>query len=138
MAPASIEQQPPREAVPAAGTAVAVVDDDASVRNGLARFLRSAGLAVETFECARTLLASRTPGDPACLIVDLRMPEMSGIDLRRALASSGDAPPMVFVTAHGLDDLPSDALEGVEVLMKPVDGDVLLAAIVRAISRNPV
>ncbi len=108
---------------------VLVVDDDESVRRALARLLRSYGFEVQTFGSAAEVLASGPPADTVCLVADVRMPEMGGVELREQLHASGRDVPTVFVTAHGTEGLRSLALQGAPVLQKPVDGEQLVAAI---------
>ena len=109
---------------------VAVVDDDASSRKALRRLLRAAGYAVETFESAAEFLA-RSSFLPACLVVDIRMPETSGLDLQRQLAGSRPELPIVMITGHGSADVRERAVAAgaVAVLDKPFDDRALLAAI---------
>src|SRR5262245_36398852 len=79
---------------------IGVVDDDVSVRVAIRSLLRSLGLPVETFASAEDLLAYARLGDVVCLIVDVRLPGMSGLDLQRRLAARGSGPPLVFISAH--------------------------------------
>jgi FixJ family two-component response regulator len=81
------------------GRIVAVVDDDESVRVAIRSLLRSVGFRVEVFASAESFLDARHDGI-ACLIVDVRLTGMSGLDLQRQLAAAGDAPPVVFISAH--------------------------------------
>src|ERR1700730_8931203 len=80
---------------------VYVVDDDLSVRRSTERLIRSAGLKVLTFTSAREFLASPKPEGPACLVLDVRMPGLSGMELQRELAESGIHIPIIFITGHG-------------------------------------
>jgi FixJ family two-component response regulator len=111
---------------------ILVVDDDESVCRALSRLLRSFGFEVSTFGSAAELLASGPPGDTVCLIADVRMPEMSGVELCEHLHASGRELPTVFVTAHGTEDLRSLVLQGAQVLEKPVSAARLVDAIVKA------
>jgi FixJ family two-component response regulator len=113
---------------PAAGR-ILVVDDDDSVCRALARLLRSYGFQVTTFGAAAELLAAGPPDDALCLVTDVRMPEMGGVELCEQLHASGHDLPTVFVTAHGTEGLRSVVLHGAPILQKPVDGDKLVAAI---------
>jgi FixJ family two-component response regulator len=115
--------------VNAAAGRILVVDDDESVCRALARLLRSFGFEVQTFGSAAELLASGPPDDTLCLVADVRMPEMGGIELCEHLRACGRDLPTVFVTAHGTDDLRSLVLHGAQVLQKPVDAEQLVAAI---------
>src|SRR5438552_11047915 len=83
---------------------VFVVDDDPSVRRSTERLLRAAGLKVQTFSSAREFLAGYRSEGPACLVLDVRMPGLSGMDLQHELAQSGIGIPIIFITAHG--DIP--------------------------------
>jgi FixJ family two-component response regulator len=83
---------------------VFVVDDNSSVREALTSLIRSVGLRVETFGSARGFLASNRPDSPACLVLDVRMPGLSGLDLQRELAEADIHIPIVFITGHG--DIP--------------------------------
>ena len=84
---------------------VFVVDDDHSVRRGLARLLVAAGFQVETFESGAAFLERPPPRGDHCLVVDVRMPGMSGLELRDALRAEGRDSPVIFVTAHGIDEI---------------------------------
>ena len=116
---------------------VFVVDDDHRVREALCRLLSAAGLSVAAFGSAVEFLESEKPDAPSCLILDLRMPGIGGLELQEQLAA-GDAPPIVFVTGHG--DIPSTVRAmkagAVEFLSKPVGEEELLRAIDSAIARD--
>ncbi len=116
---------------------VFVVDDDPSVRKSLARLVATAGCKVETFASAREFLARPLPEGPCCLVLDVRMPGLTGLALQEALATAGYRLSIVFITGYG--DVPTTvkAMKGgaVDVLTKPVNDRVLLAAIERALSR---
>lgn len=114
------------------GVRILVVDDDDSVCRALARLLRSYGYQVKTFGSAAELLASGPPDDAACLVTDVRMPEMGGIELCEQLQAAGRGLPTVFVTAHGIDELQSLVLQGAPILQKPVDAEKLVTAIEEA------
>jgi FixJ family two-component response regulator len=117
----------------ARGRRVFVIDDDHSVCRGLARLLVAAGFRVETFESGAAFLERSPPRGQHCLVVDVRMPGMSGPELRDALRALGRDSPVVFMTAHGTDEIEEDL--GMEtVLMKPIEGDVLVRAIDTAMS----
>src|SRR5262245_66514570 len=83
---------------------VFVIDDDESLREALKSLIRSVGLRVETFASAREFLQSSRPDLPACLILDVRMPGLSGLDLQRDLAAANIHIPIIFITGHG--DIP--------------------------------
>lgn len=117
---------------------VFVVDDDASVRNALLRLLWSAGHDVESFESAEALLAREFHDGAACLVLDLRMPGISGIELQRRLAERDCRLPIIFLSGHA--EVP-DSVEAmkhgaVDFLTKPVDDEVLLAAIDAALKKH--
>ena len=116
---------------------IAVVDDDVSVRESLDSLLRSAGLRVRVFASAEEFLNSAHLRKTDCLISDIRMPGMSGIELHRHLVASGRHVPVVFITAHGLDEQArAEALSNgaVAYLIKPLDEDELLEAVHTSLS----
>ena len=121
----------------AAGT-VFVIDDDPSVRRALERQLRTAGFRVETFESAQDYVARAPRAAIACIVTDVRMPGMSGLDLQDSLAQAGGALPMVFITGHG--DIPTTvrAMKGgaVNFLPKPFAEREILAAVAEALERS--
>ena len=122
----------------AAASMVFVVDDDPSVRKSLTRLIGSAGYAVEAFASAREFLArERYPGS-SCLVLDVRMPGLTGLDLQEALAGAGRRMAIVFVTGHGDISMSVTAMKGgaVDFLTKPVDDKDLLAAIEQAVARD--
>ena len=114
---------------------VFVVDDDYRVREALSSLITSVGLRVVAFGSAAEFLESEKPDSPACLILDLELPDTSGLELQRELAA-GDAPPIIFITGHG--DIPSSVRAmkagAVEFLPKPFSGQELLQAIGAAIT----
>jgi FixJ family two-component response regulator len=117
---------------------VFVVDDDASVREALQRLVRSAGLRVEAFASAEEFLNRPRADAPSCLLLDLRLPDLNGLDLQRRMADTNNEIPIVFITGHG--DIPTTVRAmkagAVEFLTKPlVDGDVL-GSIQQAIARD--
>lgn len=117
---------------------VYIVDDDPSVRRALRRLIRHEGLDVETSETAGEFLASEHSRRPACLILDVRLPGMSGTDLQSRLAASEPDLPIVVVTAHAQEEIRCRmlAVGAVAVLSKPFDDDALLAAVRRALARQ--
>jgi FixJ family two-component response regulator len=122
----------------ATASMVFVVDDDPSVRKSLTRLIGSAGYAVEAFASAREFLArERYPGS-SCLVLDVRMPGLTGLDLQEALAGAGRRMSIVFVTGHGDISMSVKAMKGgaVDFLTKPVDDKDLLAAIEQAVARD--
>ena len=116
---------------------VVVVDDDASVRRGLERLLRSAGYAVETFPSARAFLDQRDYDRADCLVLDVRMPGESGLDLQNILAAAGYDVPILFITGHGDVPMAVQAIKGgaVDFLTKPFDDGEFLAAVQEAAAR---
>ncbi|HXJ37390.1 MAG TPA: response regulator [Candidatus Eisenbacteria bacterium] len=117
---------------------VFVVDDDVSVRRSTERLVRSLGFGVRTFASAREFLDAAPAERPACLVLDFRMPDLSGLDLQRELTQSGVEIPIIFVTGHGSIPLTVRAMKAgaVEFLTKPVRSRELLAAIRAAIERD--
>ena len=117
---------------------IAIVDDDASVREGLQSLIRSAGWRVETFASAQEFLARRGAEAPSCVILDLQLPGLSGLDLQNRMAKGGLEIPIVFLTGHG--DIPASVQAmkagAVEFLTKPLDEQKLLEAIQEAIERD--
>ena len=117
---------------------VFVVDDDLSVRRSTERLIRSAGLKVQSFASAREFLKNRQPEGPACLVLDVRMPGLSGIELQRELVQSGIHLPIIFITAHG--DIPMTVRAfkagAVEFLTKPFRSRDLLGAVRAALERE--
>ena len=119
---------------------VFVVDDDPSVREALQRLVRSAGLRVEAFGSAEEFLQRARTEGPSCLVLDVRLPDLSGLDLQRRMVDTNNEMPIVFLTGHG--DIPTTVKAmkagAVEFLTKPlVEGD-LLESIRAAIDRDRV
>jgi FixJ family two-component response regulator len=114
---------------------VFVVDDDARIRDALASLLASAGLDVAVFASATAFLDAEKPDAPACLVLDLELPDIHGLELQKDLADR-EAPPIVFITGHG--DVPSSVKAmkagAVEFLSKPFGDEELLSAIDAAIT----
>jgi FixJ family two-component response regulator len=117
---------------------VFVVDDDASVREGLGSLIRSAGLRVESFASAREFLARSREDLPSCLVLDVRLPGLSGLDLQKRMAEVNIEIPIIFITGHG--DVPTSVRAmkagAVEFLTKPFRDRDLLDAIKQAIRRD--
>jgi FixJ family two-component response regulator len=113
------------------------VDDDPSVRKGLARLVTSAGYRVEVFASARDFLTRPEREDPSCLLIDVRMPGLTGLELQDALAVAGRRMSIVFVSGHGDVAGSVKAMKGgaVDFLTKPVDAHELLSAIERAVAQ---
>ena len=117
---------------------VCVVDDDKSVRRGLRRLFKSAGYAAEMFASAEDYLARETFEGPICLVLDVRMPGLNGLDLQQAVESRGACEQIVFITGHS--DVPTctQAMKNgaVDFLMKPFDDTELIEAVKRALVRS--
>jgi|RhiMetdeSRZDD1v2_1073273.scaffolds.fasta_scaffold42193_5 FixJ family two-component response regulator len=115
---------------------VSVVDDDESLRRSLRNLLGSVGFRVETFASAEAFLQSNHHAQTGCLVLDLRMPGINGLDLLRALAGMGRRIPTVILTAHGDDVARRRSLEAgaVAFLSKPFNGNSLLEAVRAALS----
>jgi len=117
---------------------VFVIDDDESIREALKSLIRSVGLRVETFASAAEFLESTRPDMPACLILDVRMPGLSGLDLQRSLAETNIHIPIIFITGHGDIPMSVRAMKAgaVEFLTKPFRDQDLLDAIQQALERD--
>jgi FixJ family two-component response regulator len=118
--------------------AVYVVDDDPSVRVAMERLLKSVGLTVKTFASAREFLDQATPEWSGCLIVDLRMPGMGGLDLQDQLSARQVSLPVIFLTGYGTVPASVRAMKAgaVDFLEKPVDDQRLLDAVHEALERD--
>ena len=119
---------------------VFVVDDDASVRDAVKKLLASVGLQVETFGSAREFLSRKRPETPACLVLDVRLPDLGGLEFQRALAEADVHIPIIFITGHADVPMTVRAMKAgaVEFLTKPFRGQELLAAIQEAIAKDRV
>ena len=117
---------------------VFVVDDDPSVRKSLTRLIESAGYTVEAFASARDFLKAATAGGPCCLVLDVRMPGMTGLDLQRTLAQAVHRIPIVFVTGQGDIPMTVTAMKAgaVDFLTKPFAARDLLDAVQRAVEKD--
>jgi FixJ family two-component response regulator len=117
---------------------VFVVDDDPSVRRSIQRLVESVGLQVELFGSAQEFLRSERPDAPSCLVLDIRLPGISGLDFQRQLAEANIHIPIVFITAHGDIPMTVRAMKAgaVEFLTKPFHDQDLLDAIQLAIERD--
>ena len=117
---------------------VYVVDDDESVRRALSRLLRSAGLNVETFPSAQAFLSRELPDRTACLVLDVRLPGLSGLDLQAALKQAGRAMPIVFISGQSDVPVSVQAMKAgaLDFLQKPFDDEQLLSAIAGALARG--
>jgi FixJ family two-component response regulator len=110
---------------------VAVVDDDESFRGALQRLLKSAGFPVRSFASAEDFLKSGKQPETGCLIADISMPGMSGLDLQAKLRAEHCPIPTIFITAHGDEKMRLQAMRGgaVKFLGKPFDSDILLESV---------
>ena len=118
---------------------ISVVDDDQSVRESLARLIRSVGFSVQVFGSAEEFLSSNRGRLADCLILDIRMPGMNGLELQRELSATDRELPVVFITAHGSDaEVRARALAAgaVDYLLKPLKEEEVLKAIDVALSLN--
>jgi FixJ family two-component response regulator len=117
---------------------VFVVDDDASMRRSLEELLRSVGLDVSLFASAQQFMEARRPDAPGCLVLDVRLPGMSGLTFQQELAKAGIALPVIFITGHGDVSMSVRAMKAgaAEFLTKPFDDQVLLDAVHQAIERD--
>ena len=117
---------------------VFIVDDDTGTRESLKNLIRSAGLSAQTFSSAQEFLAAERPKTPSCLLLDVQLPGLSGLDLQRELAKAGVKIPIIFITGHG--DIPTSVRAikagALEFLTKPVNREDLLHAIQQAIARD--
>ncbi|MGZ5033832.1 MAG: response regulator transcription factor [Usitatibacter sp.] len=121
-----------------AGGIVYVVDDDLAMREALSALMRSLGLAVEMFASAQEFLAHPMTEAPACLVLDVRLPGLSGLDLQRELAASSRAIPIIFITGHGDIPMSVRAMKAgaAEFLAKPFREQDLVDAIAQALERD--
>jgi FixJ family two-component response regulator len=117
---------------------VFVVDDDPLIRDGLRSLIKSVGLHVETFGSSREFMQRKPPDAPGCLVLDVRLPGLSGLDLQRELNESNIRIPIIFMTGHGDIPMSVRAMKNgaLEFLTKPVRGQDLLDAIQQAIARD--
>ena len=122
----------------AAERVVHVVDDDANLLRAVARLLRSHGYAVKTYSSASEFLSAGVPDGPACLLLDLNMPEMTGLELQQVISDYQARISIVFISGQG--DIPATVKAmkagAVDFLTKPFEGDVLVAAIEAALNRS--
>jgi FixJ family two-component response regulator len=117
---------------------VFVVDDDASMRAALNRLVSAVGLAVQTFPSGQDFLESNLPDVPGCVVTDVRMPGLSGLDLQQEMSAKGIGLPIIFITGHGDIPMSVQAMKAgaVEFLTKPFREQDLLDAIKQAITRD--
>jgi len=117
---------------------VVIVDDDEKVREALSELMASVGLETACFGSARELLESKLPERPGCMVLDVRLPGVSGLEFQHHLASSGKAKPIVFLTGHGDIPMSVQAMKAgaVDFLTKPVRDQTLIDAIMIGIDRD--
>jgi FixJ family two-component response regulator len=120
------------------GPIVFVVDDDVSVRPAMESLIRSVGLRVKSFASAHDFLHFERPDAPACLVLDVRLPGLSGLDLQKELAAAGNDIPIIFITGHGDIPMSVQAMKrgAIEFLTKPFRDQQLLDAIQLAIQKD--
>jgi FixJ family two-component response regulator len=121
-----------------ADSVVFVVDDDSSVREAIKSLIKSVGLRVETFETAQQFLGSKRPEVPGCVVLDVRLPGLSGLDLQRELAANDIKLPIIFITGYGDIPMSVTAMKAgaLEFLTKPFRDQDLLDAIQKALERD--
>ena len=126
--------------LPPASPTVFVIDDDAAVRKAVSRLLRSAGIAVAVFASPSEFLAQYDPDMPGCLVLDLAMPDINGLQLQTTLAKKGCTLPIIFLTGHGDVSKSVQAMKhgAFDFFSKPVKEKDLLPAVRAAIERNVV
>jgi FixJ family two-component response regulator len=124
--------------MPDAKSTVLIIDDDANLRASVGRLLRSLGQDAQLFESIPEFLASDPPDGPACLVLDVRLPGQSGLDLQRELAAANSQIPIIFITGHGDIPMSVQAMKGgaIEFLTKPFRDQELLEAIQLGLSRD--
>jgi FixJ family two-component response regulator len=117
---------------------VYIVDDDASVRKALERLLRSAGHVAKTFASAIEFLDSSFPDAPGCLVLDIKMPKLNGLELQDRLAEQGISFPIIFITGHGTVPASVKAFKAgaIDFLQKPFEDKVFLEAVSRGIEKH--
>jgi FixJ family two-component response regulator len=121
-----------------AAAIVYVVDDDAAMRQSLSNLIRSVGLRVEAFPSAQEFLRSKRPDVPGCLVLDVRLPGLSGLDLQKRMAEADVEIPIIFITGHGDIPMTVRAMKAgaVEFLTKPFRDQDLLDAVQQALERD--
>ena len=124
-----------RESLAASAATVFVVDDDEDVRRAVSLLMLSIGLAVNAFASAQEFLEHYDSRKPGCLVLDIRMPGMSGLELQKRLQAAGGLPPIIFITAHGEIPLATQALRAgaVDFIQKPFSPQALLERVREAI-----
>lgn len=117
---------------------IRIVDDDEAVLEGLAFILEGEGWAVKTYANAKAFLTDDSPSVPGCLILDINMPEMTGLQLQRVMRERGYGLPIIFLTGHGDIDVAISTIKlgAVEFLQKTADNDRVIAAVREAVARS--
>jgi RNA polymerase sigma factor (sigma-70 family) len=118
--------------------AIFVIDDDASVRDAVSNLLESVGLQVQVFKSTEAFQNASLPDAPSCLVLDIKLPGMNGLEFQEALEKAGVKIPIIFITAHGDVPMTSRAMKAgaIEFLMKPFQKEDLLAAIQQGLDRD--
>lgn len=124
--------------MPSSAPIVFVVDDDVSVRESLELMIRSAGWQAELFESARAFLSARRPAVPSCLVLDVNLPDLSGLDLQTSIGTDRPETPIIFITGYGSIPLSVRAMKAgaAEFLTKPFEDEEILHAIAGALARS--
>jgi FixJ family two-component response regulator len=117
-----------------------VVDDDASVRDAISNLLESVGLQAKTFESTEAFWKAARPSAPSCLVLDVRLPGVGGLEFQEQLAKANVSIPIIFITAHGDVPMTSRAMKAgaIEFLMKPFQKEDLLAAVRHGLDRDRI
>lgn len=117
---------------------VFLIDDDELVRSGVGRLLRTAGFECDVFPSAADFLARESHSGPACLVVDVRMPGLSGLELQQSLLQRGREEQLIFITGHGDVPMCTEAMKAgaLDFLLKPVGDEQLLECVKRALTRS--
>ena len=112
-------------------TVISIVDDDESVREAVESLIKSVGLGAQVFASAEDFLSSNHMEETSCLILDMRMPEMNGLELQRRLSADGYQIPIIFISAHSDDEIRAQALGAgaVDFLFKPFSEEALVDAV---------
>src|SRR4030081_1970039 len=126
--------------IPSGAPTVFVIDDDALVRTAIQGMLKSVGLRSETFGTPQEFLSSKRPDGPSCLVLDVRLPGINGLDFQHQLADAGVRIPIIFITGHGDIPMTVKAMKSgaVEFLTKPFQPQDLLSAIRQALDHDQV
>jgi FixJ family two-component response regulator len=130
--------KPPREPVSASEPLVFIVEDDESMRRALSNLFQSVGLGVQVFGSASEMLEGKLPDVPSCLVLDIRLPGLSGLDFQAELANANIHIPIIFMTGHGDIPMSVRAMKGgaVDFLTKPFRDQDMLDAVTVAIERD--